>query len=340
MDPTTPIMLPTVAHNTAPDSEPSQFILPDLINDCHYPLRKNPHCYAVSCASDQWLIDVARLAEHELRGYIEMDAGRFAAFLYPDADAFHLQVCCDFINWIFIIDDWMEGRCRRSTGSTRILYFLRYAIPSILILEQLGAKMCKSFFSRFRETASLGCTEWFIHGSELFFAGAAKQAGDLCQGTDSGIKPCFALIEFVAGIDLPDEVMSHPVVKALEDATNDHVACNDDILSYNKEQSRGDEHWENIVAVLMHDRGLDLHSAMDHAGQMCKDAIQHFEFNCTILPSWGEDVDRQVAIYIEGLQNWMIGSLHWHFVSARYFGKDRHAVKLDRIVKLLPKKHL
>ncbi|KAG2032181.1 hypothetical protein BDR03DRAFT_985916 [Suillus americanus] len=76
---------------------------------------------------------------------------------------------------------------------------------------------------------------------------------------------------------------------------------------------------------------------MDCAGQMCKDAIRHFEFNCAILPSWGEEVDRQVVIYVEGMQHWMIGSLHWHFDSAHYFGKDGHAVKQDQIVKLLPK---
>lgn len=38
MDPTTPVMSPTVTHTTNPDTEPSQFILPDLVNDCHYPV--------------------------------------------------------------------------------------------------------------------------------------------------------------------------------------------------------------------------------------------------------------------------------------------------------------
>jgi hypothetical protein len=90
----------------------------------------------------------------------------------------------------------------------------------------------------------------------------------------------------------------------------------------------------------MHARGLDLQGAVDCAGQMCKEAIQRFEFNHTILPSWEEEIDRQVAIYIEGLQNCMVGSLHWHLDSARYSGKDGHAVKQDRIVKLLPKRAL
>ena len=39
----------------------------------------------------------------------------------------------------------------------------------------------------------------------------------------SGCKPCFALIEYAAGIDLPDMVMNHPYIGILEDATNDLV---------------------------------------------------------------------------------------------------------------------
>ncbi|KAG2073063.1 terpene synthase, partial [Suillus decipiens] len=344
-------MLPTVTHTTTPDCElsQSQFILPDLINDCHYPLRKSTHHHEVSRASDQWLTNIAQLVEPEIRGYIDMDAGAFAAVCYPDADAFHLRVCSDFLNWLFIIDDWMEydvldvQRARESCISA-------FRDPINFDTEQLGAKMCKSFFNRFRETAGPGCTERFIHGSELFFTAVAKQVDDRAKGNVynlesyitlrrniSGLKICFPLIEFVARIDLPNEVMSHPVVMALEVAANDHVAWSNDILSYKKEESRGDAHWHNIVAVLMHDRGLDLQSAIDYAGQMCKDAIQRFDSNRDILPSWGEEVDRQVVIYIEGLQNWMVGSLHWHFDSPRYFGKDRHAVKRDRVVKLLPK---
>ncbi|KAG1868673.1 hypothetical protein F4604DRAFT_1927223 [Suillus subluteus] len=52
-----------------------------------------------------------------------------------------------------------------------------------------------------------------------------------------------------------------------------------DVFSYNKEQSRGSAPWENIVAVIMYDQGLDLQGAMDYAAQMCKDVIQRFESN-------------------------------------------------------------
>ena len=71
---------------------------------------------------------------------------------------------------------------------------------------------------------------------DLFFIAVAKQADDRAKGRipdlesyitvrrdTSGCKPCFALIEYAARIDLPDEVMSHPVIMAMEESTNDLV---------------------------------------------------------------------------------------------------------------------
>jgi hypothetical protein len=92
------------------------------------------------------------------------------------------------------------------------------------------------FFSRFVRDAGLGCTERFIHTMDLFFKAVAQQSADRTSGSipdlesyvyvrrdTSGCKPCFALIEYAAGIDLPDEVINHPTVRALEEATNDLV---------------------------------------------------------------------------------------------------------------------
>lgn len=86
------------------------------------------------------------------------------------------------------------------------------------------------------QTGGPGCTERFIHTMDLFFIAVAKQADDRAKGhvpdlesyitmrrDTSGCKPCFALIEYAARIDLPDKVMSHPVIMAMEEATNDLV---------------------------------------------------------------------------------------------------------------------
>jgi len=72
---------------------------------------------------------------------------------------------------------------------------------------------------------------------KLVFVAAAKQADDRKNGhipdlesyivtrrDTSGCKPCFALVEYAARIDLPDVVVSHSIIMAMEEATNDFVA--------------------------------------------------------------------------------------------------------------------
>ncbi|KAG1729370.1 isoprenoid synthase domain-containing protein [Suillus lakei] len=348
MDPTA-----TCTIVTCSDSEPARFILPDFFSDYHYPLRLSPHCYPVSRASEEWLCNEARLVEPKITKYTGLRAGYFASVCYPDADAFHLKVCSDFLGWSFILDDWLEiDRFDvDDTSGVRDCCMSAFRDPINFQTETYTGKMCKSFFGRFRETGGPGCTERFIHAMDLFFVAAAKEADNQTKGRIndvesyinlrrhlSGCKSCFAFIEFASRIDLPDEVVSHPVIMAVEEAANDFIAWSNDIFSYNMEQSHHSTH--NLVVVVMVEQGLDLQGAVDHCSQLCKKALRRFEESRAVIPSWGEEVDRQVAIYVQGLQDWIAGSLYWTFESTRYFGKDAHIVKQDRVVKLLPKKPL
>jgi len=107
-----------------------------------------------------------------------------------------------------------------------------------------------------------------------------------------------------------------------------------DIFSYNVEQSKGDTH--NMIPVVMHQEGVDLQTAVDFVGNMCKQSIDRFNEDRARLPSWGPEIDRDVAIYVDGLANWIVGSLHWSFESERYFGKTGLQVKATRTVDILP----
>jgi hypothetical protein len=89
-----------------------------------------------------------------------------------------------------------------------------------------------------------------------------------------------------------------------------------------------------MISVVMNDRGLDLQSAVDFVGDMCKKAYDRFQENREMLPSWGPDVDPQVKIYVNGLADWIVGSMNWSFHSERYFGKLGPEVKVTRKVRL------
>jgi hypothetical protein len=91
-----------------------------------------------------------------------------------------------------------------------------------------------------------------------------------------------------------------------------------------------------MIAVVMYERGIDLQSAVDFVGEMCKQSIDRFVETRKLVPSWSPEIDEQVQIYVDGLGDWIVGSLHWSFDSERYFGKNGLEVKSSRVVHLLP----
>ena len=98
----------------------------------------------------------------------------------------------------------------------------------------------------------------------------------------------------------------------------------------------GDTH--NMIVVVMQQEGLDLQSAVDFVGELCQQSIDRFVAERAMLPSWGPEIDRQVDIYVQGLADWIVGSLHWSFESERYFGKAGLEIKKMRTVTLLPRR--
>jgi hypothetical protein len=91
-----------------------------------------------------------------------------------------------------------------------------------------------------------------------------------------------------------------------------------------------------MIAIVMHHHGMNPQEAADFVGDLCKKSIDRFTKDRARLPSWGPEIDAQVQVYVQGLADWMIGSLHWPFDSERYFGKKGLQAKKNRIVELAP----
>ena len=87
---------------------PSHAILPDLVSYCKYPLCVNPYGREQGRASDQWLLEGANHDDRKRTTFLGLKAGKLAAACYPDADATHLRVVADFLNYLFNIDDWTD----------------------------------------------------------------------------------------------------------------------------------------------------------------------------------------------------------------------------------------
>lgn len=92
-----------------------------------------------------------------------------------------------------------------------------------------------------------------------------------------------------------------------------------------------------MISVVMHEECLDIQCAVDFVGELCKQSIDRFNENRGLIPSWGPKIDKDVAIYVGGLADWIVGSLHWSFDTSRYFQNSGREVKRTRVVSLFPR---
>lgn len=91
-----------------------------------------------------------------------------------------------------------------------------------------------------------------------------------------------------------------------------------------------------MVVVVMHELGLPMQEAIDFVGSLCMQTFERFVADKRRLPSWGTRIDKDVSVYVQGLEDWIAGNLHWTFETERYFGTTGLDVKAKRVVDLLP----
>lgn len=58
---------------------------------------------------------------------------------------------------------------------------------------------------------------------------------------------------------------------------------------------------------VMEQQGYTLQQAVNFVGAYSRQAIERFERERHNVPSWDAEIDRHVAMYIDGLQNWIVG---------------------------------
>ncbi|THH16145.1 hypothetical protein EW146_g4434 [Bondarzewia mesenterica] len=340
-------------------STPSSFILPDLVSHCPFPLTYHLNGDVIASESLNWLLSfVPHFTPRKVAAMHGLQAGELTAYCYNNCAPERLRIVSDFMNYLFHLDNVSDGMMAHDTKGLSDWVMNAFEWPDEFrplegqkegVEEISAAKLARDFWSRCIRDARPDVQARFKSSMQMFFEAVQRQTEDRAAGVvpdlesyidvrrdTSGCKPVFDLIEYSLDMELPEEVVEHPIIKALNQGANDLVTWSNDIFSYNVEQARGDTH--NMICIFMEHDGLALQDAVDRVGALCKQTIDAFVENQARVPSWSPEVDRDVQLYVRGLQEWIVGSLHWSFMTRRYFGNDGEMVKKTRFVKLLPLK--
>lgn len=302
---------------------------------CPFPLAINEHVDAVHWSTIDWAARFELLQdERAYRAFDAMGIGKLTARTHSDSLLDELQLITDWHTWLFIRDDLGdESKIGRHPGAlsaldSRLLDILEGAEP--IARDEPLARALYDLRERLqqRRPTTAGMRRLVRAVDEHLEATlweAANRARKVVPNLDTyvrmrpltgGLSIVTELTEIVEENYLPVEVREHDTVSRLTEASHNIVCWANDILSLEKELSRGEVN--NLVVVLRDEGGLTLQEAVDRTAEMYNTEMQAFVRLSAHLPSYGAEVDANLRRYLSGLRARICGVLDWTYESGRY----------------------
>ncbi|KAJ5230331.1 hypothetical protein N7489_011039 [Penicillium chrysogenum] len=267
----------------------------------------NPHFDKVREESEQWLSSVCGFGPRQSSALHGLDFGFFCAVVIPFADEAKLRLLCDWGNWIFPFDDAFDNGALKDDQvmAQRMIGDLISVMEGSL--EEPEEPLLKAFQLTWKQIseAPKGVQKRFAKYMKGFCRANLEQVqrepsgdiADIDELTDMrrGLictTPIFALIEYASDLDLPDEVVNHPVIEELRVIITDIVWIQNDIVSYFKEQDLDEKH--NLVTAYLL-QGYPLQAAFEKSGNLLQSRYRDWYRNFAQLPFWEENIDRQIG---------------------------------------------
>ncbi|GAB1521198.1 hypothetical protein RhiTH_004289 [Rhizoctonia solani] len=316
-------------HQTERSLLPPSIIIPDTVGHTRdiFALKLNPHHEEAEAGSLAWFDNYDLHAGPHREEFLSARYCLLASYCYPDADLGHLRPVMDFIIWLVAYDDMADDgefcdsieALKHAFGMT--LKFLRNPDAPHPNLKYLAA--LKSFYNRMRENGNPAALRRFVEGAEGYMQAALQDT----------MNRAAAALEYAHEIELPNKVHEDPIVSELALAGNQILTWSNDIYSFSLEQAKGYTH--NILFVIMWNKEVDLQAAVDFVERMIQKRVKEYIDAKALLPSFGPEIDHQVAKYIQGIEHCIQANISWSLMSPRYFGADFEKVKETRIVNLM-----
>ncbi|KAI0062680.1 terpenoid synthase [Artomyces pyxidatus] len=326
-----------------------KFYIPNCLENWKWPRALNPHYPEVKAESAAWARSFGAFSPKAQDAYDRCDFNLLACLGLPLLDKARMRSGCDLMNTFFVFDEYSDVAPAEEVQiqADIIMDALRNPHTPRPKGEWVGGEITRQFWELTIKTASPQSQKRFIQTFETYTQSVVQEAADRehhhvrniqeyleVRRETIGAKPSFVFLEL--DMDLPDEAVEHPVIQEMSILAVDMISVGNDIASYNVEQARGGDN-HNIVTIVMNQEKTDIQGAMDWVVRYHKTIEDRFMELYEQVPKFGEPVDSQLAIYVDGLGNWVRACDQWSFESGRYFGKKAPEIQKTRWVTLMPK---
>ncbi|KAH8824292.1 isoprenoid synthase domain-containing protein [Flagelloscypha sp. PMI_526] len=335
---------------------PSHFYLPHTLHNWPWPRTIHEDATGCQAESRAWITSFNVFPSSFQRVLDKTNPGLLCALTAPHASLFTLRSCTDLMHIAFVIDghtdnqplDVVVARCHESMDAILHPHQPRPVGEHIMgeinrqYWERASSEMPPLLIKRFEKTwrGYLDSVVTQAEHRDKQYICSPKEYID-ARRENVGAYPFYVLLEKSLGICLPDEVVDHPYIKALETGATDMILLGNDMCSYKKEFLSDDADYNYITVVKKH-YNVDIQGAYDILFTTHDEAVENFLSvaekvrNKDGFPSFGEIVDQQILDYIDGLAIWVRGNDEWSFGTERYFGKEGLDVQRHRKVVLQP----
>lgn len=270
-------------------------------------------------------------SEREKAWVVATHSTDFMAWVTPVAEDDRLLAAALWVYWGFGFDD---ARCDNGPLSSRPAQFNALAGQVQRACEAHSARGEDRFIAalqdivgRFRSFAPPPQVRRFVHAHRAWLSGVAWQIGNQAVGRMPGLddflamrllscggEPTFALLELATGVEVTDRELHRPAVRALTEMAICVAGLDNDRHSLRKELV-GKETDQNIYTVLMQERSLALHEAVEAAAGLRDRVLLRFlQLHDRVRPTAGTEL----ATYLQGLRYGIRGNNEWGLRVPRY----------------------
>lgn len=314
-----------------------QLLYPDLY--CPFPSQINKHVDVLEEYAFEWVTRFNLLAnESTYKRFCKSKFFLLAASAYPYSNLEELKIASDWLSWVFIWDDQCDLSDLGKKPEVLKVFHKRFIeilngveVTSQDIALTLALSNLKE---RTLARGSLTLFHHFISSFEKWLQGCIDEATIRAQGivpdfdtymmirkSSVGVDAFLALTEFCHNLTIPDFLRKNETVLKLQFLTGHIIACCNDIFSASREMSNGDVN--NLVLVLHYKQQFPLNRAIHRVVEMHNSAIQTMIDLETSIPTFGAEVDAELAKYILGMHAWIRSNHDWYSQTGRYQSLER-----------------
>jgi hypothetical protein len=303
--------------------------------------------------SDIQLIDNKRLHPHAAEAHQRMKAATdkfditlpsffeyasMSSFIFPDASMRRLLAIGLINNLLFYIDDTFDrnnpsnkmNKFERRDLFEQCFKVLKTGIMPISAHENI-LRACLEIHSVMRDTAPH--RDWLprilrnlmhhLNASTYDADDIIRDQDPICayialRELDSGMEAEINFIEYAYNMFLPDWVLQHEEVAQATLMCSRIGGLMNDIFSYEKEVLTHHSRF-NLLAVLQEVDHIPFSEALDYAVRILNEYTATFIEMYQHIPRFDDPaVNRNLALYYEGLANMINGTWHWQISTNRY----------------------